>query len=345
MEPSPPRYANRSLSDVLRWADRDGSSVPCPASEQRPQHRNAQDSKAHQPSKTGHRPKTQHRSKIRNPPETSGSSVALDIWQRHFELAGDPFSLTPDPEFLYPSPSHAEALAALKLGLWERRGLTVMIGEVGTGKTTLVYSLLSRLDPEIETAYLSSTLLTFDEILVTALDDFGVACPSRRRLDLHQALNEFLRSCADVGKTAVLVIDEAQNLSDDVFERLRLLLNYETYTTKLLQILLVGQPELNDRLRQPNLRQIGDRVAVRSNLAALSRSEARSYIGHRLTTAGGSLDLFTWAALSLLIRKSRGIPRRINILAHNALLFAYGRELRQVDRSTMQQAVRELQGL
>ncbi len=268
----------------------------------------------------------------------------VDIWQRHYNLSTEPFALTPDPEFLFPSAAHTEAMAGLKLGLWERRGLLVMVGEVGTGKTTLVYSLLSQLDPQIETSYLSNTLLSFEELLQNALQDFGVTTTSRNRLDLQTALNTFLRDCANRGKTAALVIDEAQNLTDEVFEQLRLLLNFETYKSKLLQILLAGQPELAAKLRQPNLRQIGDRVAVRCGLGPLSSTEARAYIEHRLTTAGGSLRLFTRPALGLLIRKARGIPRRINILAHNAMLFAYGREIDRVDRATMAQAVRELQG-
>ncbi len=271
--------------------------------------------------------------------------TVIDIWRRHFRLTVEPFALTPDPDFLFPSEAHTEALAGLKLGLWDRRGLLVLTGEVGTGKTTLVYSLLSQLDPQIETAYLSNTLLSFEELLESALHDFGVTATSRNRLDLQTALNTFLRECANRGKTAALVIDEAQNLTDEVFEQLRLLLNFETYKSKLLQILLAGQPELATKLKQPHLRQIGDRVAVRCDLGPLSSTDARAYIEHRLTTAGGSLDLFTRPALRLLIRKARGIPRRINVLAHNAMLFAYGRELGQVDRATVAQAVREHQGL
>lgn len=333
MQPNAPRLAGRSLSEVLHWsrgpardAEQDNPSLEPPAAP------------AVGTGSTPEPPRPAEAAATPAPAPVPG----LDLWRQHFGLRGDPFSLTPDPEFLYPSTAHAEALAGLQLGLWERRGLTVMIGEVGTGKTTLVYSLLSRLDPQIETAYLSNTLLTFDEILESALDDFGVACPSRRRLDLQKALNGFLRQCAAQGKTAVLVIDEAQNLSDEVFERLRLLLNFETYKSKLLQVLLAGQPELAERLRQPNLRQIGDRVAIRCHLGPLSSAEAKRYIEHRLTTAGGSVDVFTRPALGLLIRKSRGIPRRINVLAHNAMLFAYGREIERVDWATVSQAAREL---
>lgn len=277
-------------------------------------------------------------------PAHDAHPAAMAIWRDQFQLTGDPFTLTPDPAFLYHSDGHAEALAGLKLGIWERRGLMVMIGEVGTGKTTLIYSLLSNLDPDIETAYLSNTLLSFEEILATALEDFGVACLSRERIDLIEALNGFLRRCALEGKTAVLVIDEAQNLSDEVFEGLRLLLNFETYKNKLLQIVLVGQPELAIRLRSPGLRQVRDRIAVRCHLNPLSRREAMGYIEHRLEMVGGTSGLFTRPALGLLVRKSKGIPRRINVLCHNAMLFAYGRDRLRVDRGLASQAVRDIEG-
>src|SRR5262245_11871001 len=164
------------------------------------------------------------------------------MYTGHFHLRSEPFSLTPDPAFLYLSPGHAEALAALKVGLEGRRGLMVMVGEVGMGKTTILYSLLTELGEGIKTAYVSNTKLPFDDLLRQALSDFGVACASRDRVELLSALNGFLRQCAADGTTAALVVDEAQNLENDVFENLRLLSNYETYTEKLLQIVLVGQP-------------------------------------------------------------------------------------------------------
>ncbi|MEM7586078.1 MAG: AAA family ATPase [Acidobacteriota bacterium] len=348
MEPNAPRATRRSLADVMRWPRR--GEIARPAA--KPAEAEAEASApASQPLRSTAatpappQPATQPlRSTAATPAQPPPQFTEHDIWRHHYRLQSEPFALTPDPEFLFPSDAHTEAMAGLKLGLWERRGLLVIVGEVGTGKTTLVYSLLSELDPQIETAYLSNTLLTFEELLQSALMDFGVEAPSRNRLDLQNALNGFLRECAQRGKTAALVIDEAQNLTDEVFEQLRLLLNFETYKTKLLQILLSGQPELADKLQQPNLRQIGNRVAVRCRLGPLSSREARAYIEHRLNTAGGSLDLFTRAALGLLVRKARGIPRRINILAHNALLFAYGRELERVDRATMAQAVREMKG-
>jgi general secretion pathway protein A len=267
-----------------------------------------------------------------------------EMYVRHFALKTEAFSLSPDPSFLYLSPGHAEALAALEIGLRGRRGLMVMTGEVGTGKTTLLYSLLTRIGADVRTAYIANTKLSFDDMLQQALGDFGVPCPSRDRLEQLTALNAFLHGCATDDTTAALVIDEAQNLDADAFEHLRLLSNFETFTSKLLQIVLVGQPELEARLRSPRLRQVAERVAVHCHIAPLDRSESRNYIEHRLRCAGGSLHLFTPSAARLAIRRSQGIPRRINIICHNALLFAYGDDAPRVLRSHVLAAVRAREG-
>jgi general secretion pathway protein A len=267
------------------------------------------------------------------------------MYTGHFHLRSEPFSLTPDPAFLYLSPGHAEALAGLKVGLEGRRGLMVVVGEVGMGKTTVLYSLLTELGEGIKTAYISNTKLPFDDILRQALSDFGVQCASRDRVELLSALNGFLRECAADGTTAALVIDEAQNLENDVFENLRLLSNYETYTEKLLQIVLVGQPELEVKLRQPSLRQVAERVAVRCNINPLSRAESVRYVEHRLQRAGGSTSaIFTQPALEFLLVKARGIPRRINILCHTSMLFAYGRGEQLVTFPMARSAAREKEG-
>ncbi|HEY2386237.1 MAG TPA: AAA family ATPase [Candidatus Binatia bacterium] len=267
------------------------------------------------------------------------------MYTGHFHLRSEAFSLTPDPAFLYLSPGHAEALAGLKVGLEGRRGLMVVVGEVGMGKTTVLYSLLTELGEGIKTAYISNTKLPFDDILRQALSDFGVPCASRDRVELLSALNGFLRECASDGTTAALVIDEAQNLESDVFENLRLLSNYETYTEKLLQIVLVGQPELEMKLRHPSLRQVVERVAVRCNINPLSRAESMRYVEHRLQRAGGSASaIFTTPALEFLLVKARGIPRRINILCHTAMLFAYGRGEQLVTFSMARAAAREKEG-
>ena len=282
------------------------------------------------------------------PEVTRGATVShpqtLGIWQQHFGLTGDPFSLTPDPTFLYMSQGHTEALAALEVAVLEKRGLTVLIGEVGTGKTTLLYSLLSGIGSEVETAYVANTTLSFDEILRAALRDFGVSATSNERVDLLEALNDYLLRCSQAGRAVVLVVDEAQALSPEAFEGLRQLLNFETYDQKLLQIFLVGQPELGDRLRQQDLRQVADRIAVRCNLEPLRPAEARSYIQHRLEAAGASSRVFTKSAQELVVRKSRCIPRGINVLCHNAMLSAFANGVTSVDRSLVKEAVRERTG-
>jgi len=268
----------------------------------------------------------------------------MPMYPQHFRLTGEAFALTPDPAFVYLSPGHAEALAALKVGLQTRRGLLVMVGEVGIGKTTLLYSLLSAIGAEMHTAYTANTALSMNEMLRAALSDFGVPCAGCDRLQLLEALNGFLVRCAEEGTTAVLVIDEAQNLSEEAFEHIRLLSNFESFSSKLLQIVLVGQPELDTKLRNARLRQVAERVAVRCHINPLSRTESRKYIAHRLDCVGGSIDLFTPRALRLLIRHAQGIPRRINILCHNALLFAYGADAERAADTHVRAAVREWHG-
>jgi len=266
------------------------------------------------------------------------------MYWRRFNLTGEPFSLTPDPAFLFFSPVHAEAFAALKVGLQERRGLITMIGEVGTGKTTLVYSLLSNLGPEVHTAYISNPRISFDSMLRTAMRDFGAKHRAKNSAALLTAFNEFLQRCAHNNTTAALVIDEAQNLSNETFEDLRLLSNFETYKHKLLQIILVGQPELDVKLRDPSLRQVAERVAVRCHVNPLTAQQSRQYIEHRLASVGGSTHIFTEAALRLIIRRSRGIPRTLNILCHNAMLFAFGVGKERVTRSMAVEAIAEKEG-
>ncbi|MDX2168208.1 MAG: AAA family ATPase, partial [Deltaproteobacteria bacterium] len=259
----------------------------------------------------------------------------------HFHLDAEPFSLTPDPEFLYLSPVHGEALAALTVGVRGRRGLLAMTGEVGTGKTTLLYSLMRELGEEMRTAYIANTTLSFEAILRLVLADFGAPCESQERVELLLALNALLLRCAEAGTTAVLIIDEAHNLSAETLENLRLLSNVETFRDKLLQIVLVGQPELGERLQRPELRQLADRIAVHCRLTPLGRFESRAYLDYRLLKAGGSSTLFARDARDRLLQEAGGIPRRINILAHNALLFAYGRGDRQVDRTAVEAAINE----
>jgi general secretion pathway protein A len=266
------------------------------------------------------------------------------MYYEHFSLSGEPFSLTPDPAFLFLGAKHREAMAAVEYGLVHGRGFITLIGEVGTGKTTILYGVLSRLGPEMATAYIPYAAHGFEDLLRVALKDLGERpTPDASRLDLLEMLQGMLLRRDAAGQRTALVIDEAQSLPDATFEELRLLSNFETYTHKLLQIVLVGQPELQDRLRQQNLRQLRERVSVRAVINPLGADEMRDYIGHRLAQVGGDSRLFQPGALRAIVRHARGIPRRANILCHNALLFAYGRGLPQVTSGVAAEAIAEME--
>jgi len=265
------------------------------------------------------------------------------MYCEHFRLSGEPFSLTPDPAFLFLSEKHREAMAAVQYGLENGRGFITLIGEVGTGKTTVLYSVLSRLGPGVAAAYVAYAAHSFDDLLRTALKDLGEKPPAgASRLDLLEILQEMLMRRDTAGQRTALVIDEAQSLADSTFEELRLLSNFETYTHKLLQIVLVGQPELQTRLRQQNLRQLQQRVSVRAIINPLDASEMEAYVLHRLKQVGGDERLFEPAALRAIVRHARGIPRRANILCHSALLFAFGRSLPVVTASAADEAIAEM---
>jgi len=265
------------------------------------------------------------------------------MYYDHFRLSGEPFSLTPDPAFLFLSEKHREAMAAVQYGLVNGRGFITLIGEVGTGKTTILYSVLSQIGPEVATAYVPYAAHTFDDLLTLALKDLGEQpVPGASRLQLLDTLQRMLLRRDAAGQRTALVIDEAQSLGDATFEELRLLSNFETYTHKLLQIVLVGQPELQDRLRQQNLRQLQQRVSVRAIINPLDAVEMHAYVLHRLKQVGGDERLFEPAALRAIVKQARGIPRRANILCHNALLFAFGRSLPLVTASAAAEAIAEM---
>ena len=267
-----------------------------------------------------------------------------DRYLKHFFLIAEPFSLTPDPEFLYLSESHADALAAIELGVMEKRGLTVLSGEVGTGKTTLAHSVLAQWRQHLHTAYLRTGTFSFDDILRKTLHQFGLESDGPVEACLDR-LGDFLFQQAEAGKTVVLIIDEAQNLPPETFEQLRLLLNFETEKQKLLQLVLLGQPELERRLESHQLRHVEGRIAVRTRLDPLPAEDCARYVEHRLNVAGATTDVFSPAAMSAIVKASRGIPRRLNVLCHNALLFTYGQGQQKVDRATAVQAIRHSAGL
>ncbi len=265
------------------------------------------------------------------------------MYEEYFSLKERPFSLTPDPEFLFLSGSHQRALDHLLFGLESGEGFIVVTGDIGVGKTTVCRALLRRLPERFATALVVNTLLTEKELLRTVLDDFGAPVPDGTRKDLLDALNRFLLAEAEGGRRPVLIIDEAQNLAPPLLEQVRLLSNLETEKRKLLQIVLFGQKELQEKLRLPQLRQFDQRITVRATIMPLDRRETSRYIQHRMSVAGAAGSAFlSPEAERLLHRRSRGVPRRINQLCDRALLAACVRNAARVDREDVVRAVASL---
>ncbi len=265
------------------------------------------------------------------------------MYGEYFSLKERPFSLTPDPDFLFLSESHRRALDHLLFGLESGEGFIVVTGDIGVGKTTVCRALLRRLPERFATALVVNTLLTEKELLRTVLDDFGASVPDGTRKDLLDALNRFLLAEAEAGRFPVLIIDEAQNLAPPLLEQVRLLSNLETEKRKLLQIVLFGQKELQEKLRLPQLRQFDQRITVRATIRPLDPRETSRYIQHRMSVAGASgSGLLSPAAERLLHRRSRGVPRRINQLCDRALLAACVRSGSRVEREDVVRAAESL---
>lgn len=257
-----------------------------------------------------------------------------------FGLHQKPFNPTPDPAFLYPSPGHREGLAHLLYGVQEHKGFILLTGEVGTGKTTLLRTLLGRLDGTTASAFVSDTTLPFEGLLEYILEDFGVAKPGESHVQRLIALNNFLIERRRAGQNTVLILDEAQNLDLHALEQIRLLSNFETQTEKLLQILLVGQPELLDTLDRPELRQLKQRIGLRCRLLPLTPAQTRDYIRTRLRIAGArDLGLFSDAAITRIAEYSGGIPRLINTLCDHCLLIGYADQIRRINRAIVDEAI------
>jgi len=246
------------------------------------------------------------------------------MYERYFHLRDQPFRLTPDPAYLYLGTKHREGFAHLLFAMREGSGFVAVTGEVGTGKTTLVRALLGETrNDNIAVGYIFNPVLSPIELLQTINAELGIPSRTTSKKQLIDALNRFLLAQKADGGRAVIIVDEAQHLDRDVLEQLRLLSNLETETEKLLQIILLGQPELRELLDRPDLRQLSQRVAIRWQLDALDRDETRKYVRHRVKVAGGDEQLFDAKALDLLYDHSGGIPRLVNIVAHRALLVAF----------------------
>jgi general secretion pathway protein A len=265
------------------------------------------------------------------------------MYLEFYGLAEKPFGTTPDPRFLFLTQQHRDALARLTYGVQEKKGFVVLTGEVGTGKTTLVRTLLTQLDPTIAVAFVFNATLPFEGLLEQVLEDFSISDAGTTLAQRLVALNRFLVERSRRGSQTLLVVDEAQHLSVENLEQLRLLSNFETASDKLVQILLVGQPELEAKLELPSLRQLAQRIELRIDIAPLSAAEMSDYIKARLRTAGARDDnIFTGNAPALIAAATAGVPRLINILCDHCLLIGYADQKRRIGGDVVREALESL---
>jgi general secretion pathway protein A len=267
------------------------------------------------------------------------------MYRQYYGLREAPFSVSPDPRFLFMTRYSQEALASLTYGIQNRKGFILLTGEVGTGKTTLLNKLFDWLRGErAATAFVFNSRLNTTQFLDFVMADFGISCGSGMKSQLLMRLNQWLLERYAAGEPAVLVVDEAQNLSIQVLEEIRLLTNLETSTDKLLQIVLCGQPELEVKLRQPQLRQLRQRITLRCKTHPLSPEETHGYIAERLRIAGAdSAPIFSPDAIESIFRFARGIPRVVNVICEHALISAYVDQQKPVEVGTIAEVARDLE--
>lgn len=267
------------------------------------------------------------------------------MYKKYFGLQANPFNPNPDPRFLFLTAAMREALAGLAYGVKNRKGFLLLTGEVGTGKTTLLNRLLEWLQEErVATAFIFNSRLNETEFFDFVMNDFGIHCESREKSQRLMKLNEWLIERYRQQGTTVLVVDEAQNLSAQVLEEIRLLTNMETTSEKLLQIVLSGQPELEEKLRDPQLRQLRQRITIRCRTLPLSREETQAYIAERLRIAGcNGMPIFSLEAVDAVYRHSSGIPRIANLLCEHSLINAFVEQIRPVPATIVEDVAREFE--
>ena len=268
------------------------------------------------------------------------------MYENFFSLQQKPFSVTSNPSFLYLSQRHKEAFAHLRYGIQEKVGFIEITGEVGTGKTTLCRALLNQLDDRTKSAFIFNSNLSELQLMQTIAEDLGITAEKKGKGALFSELNRFLIQQLSLGNNVVLIIDEAQNMSRRLLEQVRMLSNLEAENQKLIQIVLVGQPELREKLKSPSLRQLRQRIAVRYHIQALGYEDVPLYIQHRLRLAGanGKSPVFDDQALQEIYKYSGGIPRLINILCDKALLMGYVAETRSIGGEIIRQCINEIEG-
>ncbi|HMK61815.1 MAG TPA: AAA family ATPase [Dissulfurispiraceae bacterium] len=268
------------------------------------------------------------------------------MYKDYFRLRDLPFSISPDPAYLYMSNQHREALAHLIYGIKSDSAFVLLTGEVGTGKTTVCRCMLEQLTDNYDTAFILNPKLTEEELLASICEEIRIAYPAEAPTvkNLVDRINHHLLDSHSAGRRTILVIDEAQNLSPSVLEQLRLLTNLETNRCKLLQIILIGQPELRKMLDKPELRQLSQRITARFHLDPLSKDDISNYVGHRLAVAGARRQLFAQAAMNKLYALSGGIPRLINLICDRALLGTYTQGRTRVNKRTLSRAAHEVLG-
>ncbi len=269
------------------------------------------------------------------------------MYKEFYALKENPFSVTSDPGFFFSSSHHQEAYSHLVYGIQQRKGIMIMTGEIGTGKTTICRALLSHLDPTIKTAFILNPYFSETQLLQLIVKDFGIRGSLKNKLALIDALNNFLLEQTALGNNVVIIIDEAQDLNVRQLEQIRLLSNLETDKTKLLQIILVGQPELLEKLKLTSLRQLTQRITVRYHILPLKQQEVQEYIAHRLKLAhknqNGTLPVeFTPDAMEAIYLYSKGTPRLINILCDRALLSGFVAESKTIDQKIIFKCAREI---
>jgi putative secretion ATPase (PEP-CTERM system associated) len=266
------------------------------------------------------------------------------MYEKFFELEKKPFELVPNPEFLFLSKSHKKAIVYLDYGIKEHAGFIIVTGEVGSGKTTIVRNLLKNLDDTVTLSKIFNTKVTSEQLIAMVNDDFGLDAAHKDKITLLRELTDFLIDQHAGGRWPTLIIDEAQNLTGELLEEVRMLSNLETDTSKLLQIILVGQPELRKTLAQPELRQLRQRISVSCHIMPLSRQETEDYIFHRLEVAGNrDAVTFDEGSVDIIYSFSRGIPRLVNIICDFLMLSAYAEETKRMTKELVQEVIGEIE--